>query len=60
MIYRITRDTGKTVYRINRLTGKRSAYQRSGGYQPIDQQWIDTGKWSTPSKPTRAEATFIP
>lgn len=53
--WRTVRDNGKTVYQINHRNGKRRAWQRPGGYQPIDQHWINTGQWSTygvePSEP---------
>lgn len=37
--WHVQRDTGKTVYEENLITGARRVWQRHGGYQPIDQSW---------------------
>lgn len=39
------RDTGITLYQVNAL-GKRRVQQRTGGYQPIDRGWLETGRWT--------------
>ena len=41
--WKIVRDTGKTVYRQCELCPKRDVFQRSGGYQPIDRNWMKNG-----------------
>lgn len=44
--WKIVRDNGKTVYEKCSVCEKRRIRQRQGGYQPVDYQWIKTGKWS--------------
>lgn len=40
------RNTGVNLYQVNRVTGKRRiAKTEAGGWQPVDQQWVDTGEW---------------
>lgn len=40
------RDTGKTCYEICSCCGERRVWQRQGGYQWIDWQWLMTGEWT--------------
>lgn len=40
------KDCGITVYQCCPVCGKRRAWQRPGGIQPIDRQWVLTGQWT--------------
>jgi hypothetical protein len=40
------RDTGATIYQVNKVTGKRRAIRSFSGYQPVDNLWLETGEWS--------------
>lgn len=51
-IWDTVKDTGLNRYQINRGTGKRRVISHSmGGWQPIDQVWVDTGEWRVPHPP---------
>jgi hypothetical protein len=50
------RDTGVHRYQQHSRTGKRRIlYVCSTGYQPRDDQWVETGRWSSPDRATRIE-----
>jgi hypothetical protein len=41
------RDSGVYHYQVNRRTGERRVFRVIiGGYQPVDSEWIRTGRWS--------------
>lgn len=63
--WEVVRDTGATIYRQNTITGARSASRITGGHQPIDRHWLETGEWSPPPKPpcggpTERRASIFP
>jgi len=43
--WHVVKDTGKTRYGVCLKCGRRRATQGGGGYQPIDQRWVETGEW---------------
>lgn len=46
------RDTGIHRYQVHSRTGKRRIIHVSdSGYQPRDEQWIETGVWHKPIPP---------
>lgn len=50
--YILVRDTGFSMYMQCRKCGNRKVMQPQGvGYQPIDQQWLITGRFSRPVNP---------
>lgn len=56
--FKIVRSTGATLYQECLRCGKRIAQQSShGGYQPVDQQWIDTGEWTKIGKPPNVDSS---
>jgi hypothetical protein len=57
LLYEIIKDTGIHIYRINKITGKRSIYTRKGCYQPIDRGWLDTGVFTKKPGPLRHKIT---
>ena len=52
--YRLVRDTGSNLYWLCSKCGKRRVTHCEGGYQPIDEQWLQTGVFSEVSKPPKA------
>lgn len=51
MIWRTVFENGKTAYQVNRITGRRRAYQYPGGYQPVATNWIKDGVWPIATNP---------
>jgi len=56
--FKTIRDTGATLYQECLRCGMRIARQNAcGGYQPVDQQWVDTGEWTKIGKPPNVDSS---
>jgi hypothetical protein len=50
--WRLVEDTGCWRYEVNTVTGARRIVPTcTGGYQPVDRDWLRTGEWTKPGKP---------
>ncbi len=56
--WQAVRDTGKTVYE-HCACGQRRAWQRPGGYQPIDERWLQTGQWSFDRRERKSKYNIV-
>lgn len=44
--WKTVRDTGVFLYQENAVTGRRRVRRyRPDGYQPVNQRWLDGGRW---------------
>lgn len=57
--WKTVKDTGMTKYQQCEKCNKRIAFTYiKGGYQPIDQYWVETGKWSSMQLPSKKQALW--
>jgi hypothetical protein len=56
---RLMRDTGFTRYYQCLQCERRWYTQGTGGYQPIDRHWIETGEWLDPTHMLMPTAPFV-
>lgn len=54
LAWETVKDTGATLYQVNRISGKRRVLRSCGGHQPVDLGWLRSGEWSAPPSPPTA------